>query len=187
MIEVDINKLNDLLAAYDNYLKQLDKNNLEIITEFNEIRNFWHDQKCINMYSSFELEKKRIIRNAENIKKQEKVYSYIVQKYKKYGQQLRLNMTRVDNVIDKMNEVIKDLKWMIDRYENLGYIDFYPRAYLIRQQRKSLSHILSSYEDMKDDFVTKKNDIKEIENSIQEMASANNIENFSYNNYESEV
>ena len=186
MIEVDISKLTDLIESYEEYIRQMDKNNLELIEEFNAIRQFWHDQKCINMYSSFELEKKRIIKNAENIKSIENIYKFIRHKYKQFGTKLTFNTKKYDKVIEKIDKVRNELKWILNRYDNLDY-NFYPKANIINNQKNSLSNLLDSFDEIREDIVNNYKTIKNIENEVQEMSSSLNIELFSFNNYESEV
>lgn len=186
MIEVDISKLDGIITSYEEYIKQMDKNNLELMEEFNGIKQYWHDQKCINMYSSFELEKKRIIRNAENIKSQLKLYKYIRQQYKALGEKIRLNLNNYDNVIEKINAVRSELKWIINRYDNLDY-GFYPGAYRITNQRNNLQRVLDSFNGIKEDIVRVNKTATSIENNIQETISSLDVEVFSLNNYESEV
>ena len=186
MIEVDINKLNDLIESYEELIKQIDKNNEDIVAEFYNIKKYWHDQKCINMYSSFELEKKRIIKNAENIKKQENIYKYIKQQYKVFGEKIKINLGKYDKIIEKINLVKSDIKWLIERYHNLDK-DFYPRDYVLNNQCAKLERMKDSLDNIKEKIKNDYNKMNNIESNIQEMISNNRIENFSFNNYESEV
>lgn len=187
MIEVNIEKLNDLLVSYDNFIKQLDDNNFELISEFNIIKKYWHDQRCINMYSSFELEKNRIIKNVDNIKKQEDLYRYIMTEYKSLGNKIRCDLDKKDTVIEKINLVIENLNTIIGQYNNIGDIGFYRGAHKIRSQKKKLQNVLDSFNNMKDELIEKYHEISEIESNIQEKLTDLKIECFSYNNYESEI
>ena len=187
MIEVDISKLTDVIAVYENYIKQMDDNNFQLISEYNAIRKYWHDQKCINMYSSFDLEKNRIIRNADNLKYQLKLYKYIRSEYSKLGNKISCNLRKKDDVLDKVNIIIRCLNSIINKYDNLGDISFFSGAYMIRAERGSLVKLLNSFENIRDGLTEKYYEISEIENQILEMNSSIKLENFSLNNYESEV
>lgn len=187
MIEIDISKLDELISLYENYIKQMDKNNLDLITEFNAIRKYWHDQKCINMYNSFELEQKRILKNADNIKSQKKIYEYIRQQYSNLGDKVRVSLDRRDVVIDKINNVINILNEMVNGYDNLGDISFYPAAYVIRNQKKVLLQMVNTFTEIKERLNTTYNKINQVENSIYEMTNNVKVECFSLNKYENEV
>lgn len=187
MIEVDVSKLSNVLELLEEYKKQLDENNMKIVEEFGNLKKFWHDQKYINFESSFLLEKKRIIKNAENINSQINLYNYIKNKYNLLGNKIKCSLNNKDRVTDKLNSIIDDLNWMIERYNNLGNISFYPNANAIRKQKSQLMKLKESFESIKNNIEEKFNYIEEVENNIQEKIMSIKIEVFSLNNYEREV
>lgn len=187
MVEVDINKIKNVISGYSEIIKQLEEDNNVLINEFNEMQKYWNDQNRIKLSTSFNLEKKRILNLEQNIKDQLKVYRYIEENYAKIGKKVKCNLDNQKLLINKLDNVIDKVKSIIDDYDNLGSISFYSRAYLIRNQEYELQKILDSLEVLKSELNNKFSQINNIEKQLSGVLPNMKVEYFVANNYESEV
>lgn len=186
MLEVDLKKLRGVISDYKNILDQLENNNTDIIYQFNELTKYWQDQKMISLTSSFNLEKRRVLNLERNVKQQLNIYRYLENEYEKIGRKVKCNLDSKDLLNDKLDSIINKINSIINRYDNLGDISFYSRAYLIREQKKEMKSVLNSFKTIKKDINNKFSKIEDIENQVAAALENIKVETFAVNHYEGE-
>ncbi len=186
MVEVDLKKIRSVISNYSDILKQLEDNNTVIIHKFDELSRFWNDHNRVNLSSSFNMERQRILRLEGNVKAQQAIYKYLEKEYEKIGRKVKCNLDSRDLLNSKLDSIIKKIENIIDRYDNLGDISFYSRAYLIYEQKKEMKVALNSFKTIKKDLNKKFKQISNIEKQVSDLLNAIKVETFVANNYESE-
>lgn len=186
MIEVDLRQLREAISKYCDILKTLEDNNTAIIYNFNEMNKHWQDERINKLSANINLENQRILRLEKNMKKQLVAYRTVAKGYEKIGRQIKCNLAGKDILNAKLDNIIHKINNIIIRYDSLGDISFYPRAYLIRNQKKELKVALKEFKQIKKDLNDKFNQIKDLENVIQKQLATIKIENIVVNNYERE-
>lgn len=184
MIEVNLKEIRKIVLNYNDVLKKIEDNNTAIIHNFTDLNNHWHDQRMINMNTSFNTEKQRILKLENNVKKQIKVYKTIEKGYEKIGRKVKCNLEAQELLNRKIDTVISELEDIVSDYDSLGSISFYPRAYMIYNQKRELEIALSSFKGIKKKMNNKFKQIKEIERSVNTALSELKVEVIIPNNYE---
>lgn len=85
MIEVRVKELEVIVNKYNNILEQLNENNTDLFGCFTDISKYWNDDRKNNFYTSYKLEKNRIIKLTDNIKAVKEVYEYLYNEYSAFG------------------------------------------------------------------------------------------------------
>lgn len=186
MVNVDVSKVRSVEKIYSDVLTEMDENNLTLLDEFNQLYDNWNDNRAEKMKSSFTLEKNRIIRLLDDIRNQYKIYQYIDKSYSIYGNKISCNLDNYTYIMDKIDIVIEQLKFVRDQYRDLGDISFYAKAYLIYDEMEVLDDLISHFINLKSEIKEKFKYVEDVEKNITDLVDNNNIEVFVANNYESE-
>mgnify|MGYP002855346674 CR=1 FL=1 len=187
MIDVNVEELNTLVETYEEIIKKIEENNNEIIQNFNDLTNHWKDERMIQLSSNFNLEKQRITHLENNVKEEQEIYKTLANEYKKLGNKIKCNTEGQNLINTKLDSIINLINSILYQYNSLGDISFYPRAYIIYNQRKEVQNILKSFKSIKEKINQKFNTIKEIEKTISERLNNLTVEKLIINNYESEA
>jgi len=186
VIEVNLKQLREAINSYNNVIKTLEDNNTAIINNFNELGKHWQDERINKLSASFNLESQRALKLEKNVKSQLAVYREVAKGYEAIGRQVKCNLSGQDIINAKIDNIINKINNIIARYDSLGDISFYPRAYLIRSNKRKMKLILKEFKTIKSELNKKFNDIREIENSVQKKIAAIKVEYITVNNYERE-
>lgn len=186
MIEVNVKQLRDAISNYNDIIKAMEENNTAIISNFNELGKHWQDNRILRLNSSINSENLRILNLEKNMRSQLSAYRTVVKGYEAIGKQVKCNLAGQDILNAKLDNIITKINNIIIRYNSLGSISFYPRAYLIRNQKKELKVVLSEFKELKTALNDKFNQIREIEDAVQNKLANIKIENIVVNNYERE-
>lgn len=186
MINVNVEKLKSAQTEYSNALKREKLNNNSIFQGFNNLTKYWHDTHIDKMSSNYNSEKQRIIRLAEDIGKQIEIYKYLVDSYSVLGNNIMCDKDNASYIISKIDIVIDQLDYVKYQYDNLGDISFYPRAYLIYNERDEVSSLKNSFVSIKNNIQNKFKYIDDVEKNVSSLVDQSTVEQFIANNYECE-
>ena len=186
MVNVNVDNLKSITSEYSNTLKKEKENNSNIYKSFNELPKYWHDTHSEKMASSYNTEKQRIIRLTEDIEKQLEIYKYLENSYSVLGNKIMCDKDNVSYVLSKLDIVIDQLDYVKYQYDNLGDISFYPRAYLIYNEREEVVRLKNSFIGIKNSIQNEFKYVDDIEKAVSDMVDKCSVEQFIANNYECE-
>lgn len=186
MIEVNIPTLKESILEYKEILKKIEENNADIIYNFEQLSKYWQDERINKLKTNFNIEKQKIINLESNIKTQLSIYNELETNYIKLGNKIKCNLNSKSTVLLKVDNIISIINKIITQYNNLGDISFYPRSYIIYNQKKDIYNILQDYKTIRKNITDTYNTIEEIEKNVSEKLNAITIEKINLNNYESE-
>ncbi len=184
MIEVRVKELETIVNKYNCILDQINENNTNLFGCFTDISKYWNDDRKINLYTSYKLEKNRIIKLTDNIKEVKEVYEYLYNAYSTFGEVIKCNLDSKDNIIYKLDKIINQIQNLIYQYDNLGDISSYYNSHKIYTQKSKLLDILDTYKTIKSKITADYDSIKEIETEAQDKLNKISIETFNLNKYE---
>lgn len=184
MIEVRVKELETIVNKYNCILDQINENNTNLFGCFTDISKYWNDDRKINLYTSYKLEKNRIIKLTDNIKEVKEVYEYLYNEYSTFGEVIKCNLDSKDNIIYKLDKIINQIQNLIYQYDNLGDISSYYNSHKIYTQKSKLLDILDTYKTIKSKITADYDSIKEIETEAQDKLNKISIETFNLNKYE---
>lgn len=186
MIEVDLKKVRKVITKYNEIIKTLEENNTAIIYNFNELNQHWQDGRITKLKGNVNLEEQRILNLEKNIKSQLSVYREIEKGYEKIGKQVHCNLNGQEILNLKLDSIISQISNIIERYNSLGDISFYPRAYLIYRNKEKMRRVLKEFKTIKKSLNEKFNEIREVEKNVHDKLAAIKIQIIRVNNYERE-
>ncbi len=184
MIEVRVKELEVIVNKYNNILEQLNENNTDLFGCFTDISKYWNDDRKNNFYTSYKLEKNRIIKLTDNIKAVKEVYEYLYNEYSAFGEVIKCNLESKDNIIYKLDKIINKIQNLIYQYDNLGDISFYYNSHKVYTQKSKLLDMLNTYKTIKSKIIADYDSIKKIEKEAHDKLNQISIETFNLNKYE---
>ena len=184
MINTDVSMFKDLIQGYTNVLKKISENNTAIISDFNDLTKYWHDLESNKLNSSVNLEIQRMLNLESNIKEQIDIYKYLENEYKKIGNKIKCNIEAKDMIDNKLNNIINSLNDIINQYNNLGDISFYPKSYVIENQKNDINKLIENFYNIKNTIYNTFTSISNIESVVNERLESLKVQMFLLNNYE---
>lgn len=185
MIEIDVSLFKELIQGYSSALKKVEEYNNDIISNFNELSKYWHDQESLKLNSSVKLEIQRMINLESNIKDQLEIYKYLENEYKKIGNKIKCNLEAKDMIDNKLVSIISSINNILNQYDDLGDISFYPKSYVIENQKNDIKILLESFNNIKEKVYNTFTSIENIESTVSERLEGIEVQMFLLNNYES--
>ena len=185
MIDTDVSLFKELIQGYSSALKKIEEYNNDIISNFNELSKYWHDSKSLKLNSSVKLEIQRMVNLESNIKNQLEIYKYLENEYKKIGNKIKCNLEAKDMIDNKLVSIISAINNILNQYNELGDISFYPRSYVIENQKNDIKNILDSFNNIKEKVNNTFISIQNIESTVSERLEGIEVQMFLLNNYES--
>ena len=185
MIDTDVSLFKELIQGYSSTLKKIEEYNNDIISNFNELSKYWHDSKSLKLNSSVKLEIQRMVNLESNIKDQLEIYKYLENEYKKIGNKIKCNLEAKDMIDNKLVSIISAINNILNQYNELGDISFYPKSYVIENQKNDIKNILDSFNNIKEKVNNTFISIQNIESTVSERLEGIEVQMFLLNNYES--
>ena len=185
MIDTDVSLFKELIQGYSSALKKIEEYNNDIISNFNELSKYWHDSKSLKLNSSVKLEIQRMVNLESNIKDQLEIYKYLENEYKKIGNKIKCNLEAKDMIDNKLVSIISAINNILNQYNELGDISFYPKSYVIENQKNDIKNILDSFNNIKEKVNNTFISIQNIESTVSERLEGIEVQMFLLNNYES--
>ena len=185
MIDTDVSLFKELIQGYSSALKKREEYNNDIISNFNELSKYWHDSKSLKLNSSVKLEIQRMVNLESNIKDQLEIYKYLENEYKKIGNKIKCNLEAKDMIDNKLVSIISAINNILNQYNELGDISFYPKSYVIENQKNDIKNILDSFNNIKEKVNNTFISIQNIESTVSERLEGIEVQMFLLNNYES--
>lgn len=186
MINVDIALLKEFTRGYSDIIKKLEDSNKDIIHNLKELKKYWHDEKVINLSISSAYEIQRMLKLESDAKSQLEIYKYLENEYSKIGKKIKCNL-EAKNVLDtKLVNIIDMINNIFNQYNDLGDISFYPKAYVIENQKNNLKELLDSFVSLKENLLNTFNTISSIENTVSDRLEEIEVQMFLFNNFEKE-
>lgn len=185
MIDTDVSLFKELIQGYSSALKKIEEYNNDIISNFNELSKYWHDSNSLKLNSSVKLEIQRMVNLESNIKDQLEIYKYLENEYKKIGNKIKCNLEAKDMIDNKLVSIISAINNILNQYNELGDISFYPRSYVIENQKNDIRNILDSFNNIKEKVNNTFISIQNIESTVSERLEGIEVQMFLLNNYES--
>lgn len=185
MIDTDVSLFKELIQSYSSTLKKVEEYNNDIISNFNELNKYWHDSESLKLNSSVKLEIQRMVNLESNIKEQLEIYKYLENEYKKIGNKIKCNLEAKDMIDNKLVSIISTINNILNQYDELGDISFYPKSYVIENQKNDIKNLLESFNNIKEKVYNTFTSIQNIESTVSERLEGIEVQMFLLNNYES--
>ena len=185
-MEINVSKLNDIIADYYVVIDKIKNNNNDIAMNFVELSKCWNDPMNKKMINRFNREKNGYNNLESDIRNQLSTYKYLASKYEKVGNKIKCNLNKKSSISSKLNNIINQLNTIIWQYDNLGDLSWCPLRGVIYEQRDELQGILNSFEEIKSSICDKLEYISSVESEVLQRANNNKVEYIAPNNYESE-
>lgn len=143
-------------------------------TKYNEYYNYlnqtsldWYDKKSKNYFQTTEEDKKNDYNTLQEINSIYKIYEYLLNNYEEIGNDIYYDETKKDEIINLLNDIIKETSTIINKYNNIGIFNYSERSTLY-YQKNIFMKILEKTKKIKILITKNISKIEKIENKVAE-------------------
>lgn len=187
MMKIEVEKLDDKLSEL--FLIE-DKYNTFYLNYYNSLFNlkdYWTTIKGINFLDNAEKEKKEFMKLLLSLREFEDIYVYLVNEYKKIGNNIEYNFDKRDDLINKIDDYSSKVNSLLYKYENLEFnnIDLNIKERLLNE-KAYLKKCINSIKKFKNKNKNVMNYIEIIEKNVISKASKVNVDivqEFNYSDF----
>ena len=169
-IKIEVDNLKKLIDDYEEVMGNLFYN-------LSSFSFFWEDKKEQEFLSHIDLAKTETTLFLEDLKSQKEIFSYIVEKYKSFGDRILCDLSKKNVVMNQYNEVLNDLNNVINHYQNIqAPIDIQEK---IQIQRMKWNQIYKELEERREEAKAFFKEMEEIEQVVRTKINHFDISNIS--------
>ena len=178
MNEVNVLDLKNEIAKFNSLIDTYQENYLNLYNEIKNSNIYWLGTKATRFYIAKEEEKLKIDITFEELNSIKDIYSYIVSRYGKLGDNIKFNLNNRDELLSKTNTYINKLKRVLSIYQRLDYsYASYSVKNNIYGQMNNIRIMISNATKLRDNIKRIVNEILESENKIRRMINQIQINN----------
>ena len=169
-----INRYNALIDRYQNYY----------LNFYNEIKNsklYWVDPHALRFYEAKDIEKQKIDISYEELVNFRDLYSYIVRRYESIGNYISFNLNNRESLMSRFSSYINSLNNILNNYNRLDYS--FASSYIqnqINSQKNNLNRMINTARETQNNIRRLCDQIKDIEDRIQNMVNNFDIQVLPY-------
>ena len=168
-MHIDINKLIIEFDIYNKLLDEYEEVYYNFYNELNQIQDFWQSNHANYFFYNIDEEKVRIKIFLTELNELKKVYSFILDKYKKYGKKIFVDLNNKDYVFKKIDKYLLKLNELTNFYINLNANFDEQIKHILLEQQKKIESNKKQINIFKDKYNKYFRNIEEIEKQIKEI------------------
>lgn len=157
-MEVDITKMKEKTKELSKIVKDYDEYTTITYNFLNSTSNYWIDEKSQNFYNSISKNHIEIEENITNLKKLEKLFKYMIEKYSKYGKKIKYDINSKSTIENSINEVENKAQNLIRLLQN-------------QETNKKQKNLQETIEQTRKKIINMINDLEETEIEIKSKIS----------------
>ncbi len=170
-MEINISNLIEKKDKLTKKINEYEQTNLDYYNEISNVKTHWNTKKGKDFSSDVDEERKEIALVINNLKDIRDLYSYIIDKYKSYGDKILFDTTDENKIIDNINNYNNKIAEIIKLYD--GIIAQYNNGAIV-EERRIINNCIKQMNDIKNNTIEKLSDFENIEKDIR--AKINKIE-----------
>ena len=153
-------KLKTSISSYENKYN-------EYYNYLNQTSLDWYDKKSLNYFQTIEEDKKNDYNTLQELNSIYKIYEYLLNNYEDIGNDIYYDETKKDEIINLLNDIIKETSTIINKYNNIGIFNYSERS-MLYYQKNIFMKILEKGKKIKSQIEKNIYKIEKIENKVEE-------------------
>ena len=172
-IRINLKKIKQHIKRYNDLINEYEYNYLNYYNIISSISFLWNDENSKKFLLSVSNEKKYCKELLSELNLTNDVYKYIYTKYSKFGEEIYINIEKINTIINKFDKCIEQATQIFNIYKNLNYSKKY--SLFILEQTKRIENIIIELKNSKEQLKKHVNEIEQIERNIKNRLNKINI------------